>query len=499
MDGFRVFSFNEKYFPHPKNQIEDLKKRGRRVVPIIDPGVKVDAVYDVYQEIMQKDLCCRNTEGLPFIGFVWPGETVFPDFALPETREWWAGLVRKFAGNGIEGVWLDMHDPSTGCVDPGEMLFDRGRLPHEAWHNQYCLGMQKATREGMLRAHPTSRPFILSRSAFVSSARHTALWTGDNWSNRHHLRQCIPVSLSLSLSGMPFCGPDVPGFGGDADGELAAAWFKTCFLFPFFRNHSVKNSRDQEPWAFGDKIKAALRRFVRLRYKMLPYLYNLFIEQEAEGEPILRPVFYEFAEEEAAKTVDDEFFVGPSVLQAPVLEGGRDSREVFLPGESLRWFSPSEGTWIGGGQTVKAKENLHSTPLYIKEGSIIPMLRGEQENQEKNLASVEFHVFLPSDSLKEAACRYSFDDGETYGYRKGIRTGFRLVASASGRDLRVEIRDKTVDYIPCNAVFVLYGNFKRVILTDGVQQEHITAEKYSWDFLGKKLSCRRTKETVIRK
>lgn len=500
MDGFRVFSFNEKYFPHPKNQLEDLKKRGRRVVPILDPGIKVDPAYDVFRDGSQKDLFCKNSEGLPFVGFVWPGETVFPDFSLPETREWWASLVKKFAGNGIEGIWLDMHDPSTGCVDPSEMLFARGKLPHEAWHNQYCLGMQEATREGMLRAHPTSRPFILSRSAFVSSGRYTALWTGDNWSNRHHLKQCIPVSLSLSLSGLPFCGPDVPGFGGDADGDLATAWYKTCFLFPFFRNHSVKNSRDQEPWAFGEKTKAVLKRFIRLRYKMIPYLYNLFIEQENQGEPILRPLFYEFPEEEKdrAGTVD-EFLVGRSVLQAPVLAAGADSRTVRLPGENLRWFSPSDEAWLEGSQTVKAKEGPHSTPLYIREGSILPMLRGEAENQEKNLSAVEFHVFLSSDSLKEASCTYTFDDGETFGYRKGIKTSFRLTAAVSGKDLRVEIRDKTIDYIPCTVTFVLYGKFKKVVFADGLQEEHLATEKFGWDFLGKKLSCRRTKETVVRK
>ena len=470
------------------------------MVPILDPGVKVDPAYDVYRDGTQKNLFCRNSAGLPFIGFVWPGETVFPDFSLPETREWWTALVKKFAGNGIEGVWLDMHDPSTGCVDPGEMLFNRGKLPHEAWHNQYCLGMQEATREGLLQAHPTTRPFILSRSAFVSSGRLTALWTGDNWSNRHHLRQCIPVSLSLSLSGLPFSGPDVPGFGGDADADLAMAWYKTCFLFPFLRNHSVKGSRDQEPWAFGDKTKAVLRRFIRLRYKFLPYLYNLFIEQESRGEPILRPLFYEFPEEGKEKPVEvDEFLVGGSVLQAPVLEAGTDGRSVRLPGEGQRWFSPAAETWLEGDQTVKTKEGLHSTPLYIREGSILPLLRGEPEDQEKNLAAVEFHVFLSSDSVKEASCTYAFDDGETFGYRKGIRTSFRLTASVSGRDLRVEVRDKTIDYIPCTVTFVLYGKFKKVVFSDGLQEEHLATEKFSWDFLGKKLSCRRTKETVVRK
>jgi alpha-glucosidase len=501
MDGFRIFTFNEKYFPHPKNQIEDLKKRGRRVIPILDPGVKEDPGFDVYNELIKKNVYCRTAEGLPFIGMVWPGETVFPDFAAPEGREWWVGRVKKFAELGFEGFWIDMNDPSTGCVDPEDMLFGKGKISHEAYHNQYSLGIQKATWEGLREARPSARPFLVSRSAFISSSRYGAVWTGDNWSNRHHLRGCIPLCLNLSLSGIPFCGPDVPGFGGDADAALVAAWFKACFLFPFLRNHSVKGSRPQEPWAFGEKTKAVVRRYIRLRYKMLPYLYNLFIRQEERGEPILRPLFYDFPDtpETSLTRVEDEFLVGPSVLQAPVLDEGAGSRTLLLPGTGLRWFSASEGTWAEGNGVREVKESLHSTPLFFREGAIVPMLPGEPETQEKNLAAVEFHVFLAPETGATGDYTYTFDDGETPGYRKGMRTSFRLSAAVTGKILRVEVKDKTIDYLPCTLSFVLYGRFEKVVLLDSPREEHLVTEKAAWDFLGKKLTLRRTRETIVKK
>ena len=500
MDGFRIFSIDEKGFSHPSNQFQDLKRRGRRVVPILDPGIKADPDFDVYRDALKKNILCKTSEGLPFVGLVWPGETVFPDFSLAEAREWWAEQVRKLASNGIHGFWLDMNDPSTGAVDPSDMLFGGGRIPHEEYHNQYALGMQEASWDGLIRAHSAVRPFLVSRSAFISSSRYGAVWTGDNWSNRLHLRRCIPVCLNLSLSGLPFCGPDVPGFGGDADGPLAAAWFKTCFLFPFLRNHSVAGSREQEPWSFGAKTRDVLARYIRLRYKLMPYLYNLFIDQEERGEPILRPLFYHFDETPGVPLsgVADQFMVGPSILQAPLLEEKSDSRTVVLPGEGLRWFSAADGRWIDGGRIVQAGESAVSTPLFIREGAVIPMQEGVRENPDKTLAFVEFHVFLPADSQAEAEYVYSFDDGESFAYRKGFRTSFRLTAKTRDKTLRVEIRDKKPGHLPCELSFVLYGAFDKVVLLDGAKEAHLPTAKSSWDFLGRKVGIGRTREFLLK-
>ncbi len=498
MDGFRVFTWDEKKFSHPKNQVEDLKKRSRRVVPILDPGIKREESFDVYQEAMGKNLLCLTPEGRPFVGFVWPGETVFPDFSLPEAREWWAERVKKFLSAGIEGLWLDMNDPSTGSVDPQSMLFQRGKKPHAFYHNAYCLGMQKAVWEGFQKAFPGRRPFLISRSAFVSSSRFGGIWGGDNWSNRHHLSLSIPLCLGLSLSGQPFCGVDIPGFGGDADPELAIDWYKACFLFPLFRNHSVKGSKPQEPWQFGEKALSVIRDYICLRYRLLPYLYNLFAEEEETGDPILRPLFLEFPEdrEEAAPFLDTEFFVGPFLLHAPILEG--KEREVFLPGKGIRFYDWFNNRWEEGGTRVKAKAGLSSTPIFVREGTILPLQPAEASLMEKDLSAVELHLFLRKDTSVEGRYRYRFDDGETYGYRKGIRTEFSMVVTVAGDTVRVRLLEKSFHFKPCRISFVVYDRFEKVIVTDGIREEHLFTEKYTFQLPGKSLSLRRTRETVLK-
>lgn len=340
MDGYRVFTMNKTHFPDARAAMARLKSRGRRVVPILDPGVKREKGYAVYDDGRRAGVFCRNPQGGEFVGLVWPGRTVFPDFSLPEGRAWWARQVARFAATGIHGAWLDMNDPATGHADHLPMLFDRGRASHETFHNQYALGMAMASRAGFEKAHPGQRPFLLSRSGFTGISRYAALWTGDNYSNYHHLKGSIPCSLNLALSGVPFNGPDIGGFGGDTTPDLIVAWMKAGFLFPFCRNHTIAGSRQQEPWAFGPRVMRILRRYIRLRYALRPYLYNLFAAQEESGEAILRPLFYDFADTRALPLgrVDDQFMVGPAILQAPLVGAGQVSREVLLPGKAS-WYS----------------------------------------------------------------------------------------------------------------------------------------------------------------
>ncbi len=182
------------------------------MLPILDPGVKVDRHFDGYKSGKKAGVFCKNPAGGDFVGFVWPGTKVFPDFSMQEGRDWWANWTQKCVAElGITGVWIDMNDPSTGPSENGEMRFDRGKLPQEAYHNQYANGMAKATHTALRQIHPDARPFVLSRSGSMSINRYAALWTGDNYSNEYYMRMAIPTSLNLALSGVPFNGPDAGG------------------------------------------------------------------------------------------------------------------------------------------------------------------------------------------------------------------------------------------------------------------------------------------------
>lgn len=436
MREYRVFTFAKEHFPDPAGATARLAKGGRRVVPIIDPGVKLDGNYGVYQRGRKEHAFCLNPQRKEFVGLVWPGETVFPDFSLRKARQWWAREVAEFARCGIYGAWLDMNDPSTGPADNRDMLFDHGRKDHASYHSQYALGMAMATREGFLQAHPDQRPFLLSRSGFTGSNRYTAVWTGDNYSNYVHLKNSIPTTLNLALSGIPFNGPDAGGFGGDTTPELIMDWFKAGFLFPFFRNHTVKDSRRQEPWAFGSRVLKVLRRYIQLRYRFRPYLYQLFLEHERTGEAILRPLFYDF--EDTGKLplglVDDQFMVGASVLQAPFVEKEQKSRMVILPGRD-QWYDLSDGVWRSGNARIRVTARQVETPIFVRDATILPLARLDPTSSAFHGEQVDFHIFLSGNGT--TSTRYEFDDGMTFAFTKGRHSIVEITAERTKDRLAV--------------------------------------------------------------
>ncbi|MDX6765825.1 MAG: glycoside hydrolase family 31 protein [Candidatus Methylacidiphilales bacterium] len=488
MENFKVFSFNPAHFRNVRKDLAGLRKKGRRVVAILDPGVKMEKGYPIYDEGSREGHFCLNLEKKEFVGHVWPGETVYPDFSQKKTRDWWARHVAEFARQGIAGSWIDMNDPSVAGAEPFDMLFRGGRANHSSFHNQYALGMARATRDGFLQAHPNRRPFVISRSGFIGQCRYSAIWNGDNVSNYFHLKNSIPMTLNLALSGIPYNGPDVPGFARNASPQLAIDWYKTAFLFPFMRNHSEFACDPQEPWRYGPKVLGVIRHYVRLRYKMLPYLYNLFIRQEATGEAIMRPLFHDFEDTRALPLgkVDDQFLIGPDVMQAPVVEENQKSRSVLLPGKK-RWFSALEGEWVQGGRRITAAAGDRSTPLYFREGAIVPMKAGERGDPANDLARIEFHVFLARESKGSYHNNYIFDDGETFDYRRRKQTELEIKMENSRKGLKIDVRTVQLGYKPCRFRVVLYADFPEVLVTLNGRGVKTGWRRRRWTLTGKSI------------
>lgn len=454
MRGFRVFTVDQGAFPMGVPEtLGKLAPNRRRVVPILDPGVKLDPDFDHYRSGLRQGIFCMGPEGKPYVGMVWPGETVFPDFSMPEGRAWWAERTRSFfLDHGFSAAWIDMNDPSTGTVDTGAMLWRRGTLPHLAFHNQYALGMQMASYDGFRAAHPDRRPFFLSRSGSFGTSRFSAVWTGDNVANRFYLKASIPCTLNLSLSGIPFNGPDVGGFLFDSHEPLMVDWIKAGFLFPFFRIHNGMSFRDQEPWTYSPPALRTIRHYIRLRYKLLPYLYQQFIAHEAEGTPILRPVAYHYPD---AEDHDDQFLAGESILQAPFVDEPR-TRTVTLPGKRS-WFCARTGEWKAPGEH-EVQADRTSTPLFFRDGAIIPASPGEPRDNQRDLRRVEFHVFLTEGANAESD--YVADDGETLAYQRGEASKLHVRASLKDGKLSVRFEQIESGYGVIEPSFVAYGAVK---------------------------------------
>ncbi len=465
MDRYKVFTTSRQHFGDVRADLEQLHERGRRVVPILDPGVKVEPGDPLAQSGLDAGIFCLNPEGEPYVGFVWPGRTWFPDFSLPEGRAWWAAQVRDFRELGFDGAWIDMNDPATGAAELDDMRFQRGQWPHGTYHNVYGTGMAEATRAGFEAARPEERAFVLSRSASTGASRWTAVWTGDNWSNWHHLRTCIHGTLNLALSGLPFNGPDVPGFGGNADRELAIAWYKVCFLFPFLRNHSSLHSVRQEPWAFGAETLEIVRHYVRLRYKFLPYLYQLWVAQAADGSAVLRPLLHDFGMQEGLglDQVDDQFLVGPDILQAPLVHLGQQRRLAVLPGAG-RWLDAGSGQFLPGGRVVPVHSAPEFTPMFLREASLLPLQPGERRDQDNNLADIELHAVLGRDCTDEATLLYVADDGHSQSWRDGARSRHALRARRQGDTLHLYVDTLAQGWRPLRL---------RVVGYDGADTVHL--------------------------
>ncbi len=466
MRGYRVFTFEQdQNFPDLENNLKAIQANGgRRVIPIIDPGVKAEVGYEVYDSGHQADIFCKNPQGQEFIGLVWPGETVFPDFSTAQGRTWWIEQVKKFAGKGISGAWLDMNDPAVGSALCQDMLFNDGKDSHYTYHNQYGMGMARASRDGFALAHPNDRPFILSRSGFTGSSKYAAIWTGDNISNYHYLKYSISCTLNLALSGIPFNGSDAGGFAGDTNADLIVDWFKTGFLFPFFRNHNMFLGEAQEPWSFDKQTLTILRYFIRMRYRLRPYLYNLFAIHEESGAAILRPLFYEFSGSEnlPLDRIDTQFMVGESIMQAPFVDEGAKTGEIILP--AANWYSPLDYGWLEGNCRRQVTNEKLTTPIYFREGAIIPMAQEVTGDHTFNATEVQFQLFFRNNGSLTNEYIYIFDDGQSYDYRSGKRSRLKLTVTAENGELIINTQLIEDGYGDCQYDFAVYDEFSKVTI-----------------------------------
>lgn len=405
MEGFRVFTFHHSRFPNPRGLTEKLAQRNVKPVSIIDPGVKVDAGYFVYDEGMAQGHFARNPDGTVYEGQVWPGPAVFPDFTREKTRAWWGEKVQAMAAVGIRGIWNDMNEPAnfTGQI-PEDVRFAAGS--HAEIHNVYGHLMAQATYEGLRKAD-NRRPFVLTRACFAGSQRYCSGWTGDNHSLWAHMQLSLTQMMNLGLSGMFMVGSDVGGFGSDTTPELLIRWFQLGAISPFFRDHYAKGARKQEPFAFDTATMDACRTALDLRYHLLPYLYDL----AHEDMPILRPLVLEFPEDPLCRELTDQCMLGDRLLAAPVMTPGVTARAVYLP--KGVWFDYYTGKRYSGGRYVLAEAPLDRMPLFARAGAVIPVSVGKPQSVE-DITEVVLEVFPGSGRY----VHYT-DDGETMAYQEG--------------------------------------------------------------------------------
>ncbi len=427
MEHCKVFTWDESNYGKKGELFASLRDRGVKPVAIIDPGTKLEQGYFMHDEGIANDYFVKATDGTVYVNAVWPGDSNFPDFGRSEVRQWWADKHQILVDMGVGGVWNDMNEPASfhGELPQDVVFYDEDRKTnHAEMHNVYGHLMSQSTYKG-LRAQTGKRPFVITRACYAGSQKYATVWTGDNQSLWHHLQMVIPQLCNLGISGFAFAGTDVGGFGADCTPELMSRWIEAACFSPLFRNHSAKGTKQQEPWRFGKEVVDISRKYIELRYRFLPYIYDLFYQGETTGLPVMRPLVLEYPNDPKVRNLNSEFMVGSRMLVAPVLEQGATKRMVYLP--QGVWYDYWTGERVEGNQYIIREAPIDVCPIYVREGSIIPTYDVVQFVGEKAYK----HLTLLVTPGRGQYVHFQ-DNGEDYAYKNGAYNLYRFTTDENG-------------------------------------------------------------------
>jgi alpha-glucosidase len=481
-DRNRPFTVNTRTLPDLPKALATLHAMQFHVVAITDLHI-ADAPgqgYAPYDSGVKGDNFLHRPDGSVYVGSVWPGPSVFPDFTRAQSRTWWGSLYKPFVGMGFDGFWNDMNEPSifdspTGTIpldvlhridEPG---FCARTATHAEIHNVYGMENSRATYDGLRKIEPDKRPFVLTRATYAGGQRYAATWTGDNSSTWNHLRMTSPMLKSLGISGFSFSGADVGGFAGTATPDLLTKWIEISTFQPIDRDHTEKGTGDQEPWAGGADQENIRRRFIEERYRLMLYLYTLAEETVHTGMPMMRPLFLDYPDAARDKHpididqgVESEFLLGHDLLIAPSpYLDAPDAYTVEFP--SAAWYDYWTGERIPLPATdadpepnapppaiaqVALSANMHpsldSLPVYVRAGAILPIEPLVQSTEETPHGPLTLRVYAGDD------CRGSLytDDGESFAYERGDFLKMSFTCTVTSKEIRISISRHEGSFIP---------------------------------------------------
>lgn len=435
MERYKDFTTDDEKFPDFKDFTAEMKKRGIRLVPIIDAGVKIEEGYDVYKEGVKNGYFCKKENGENFTAAVWPGRVHFPDFLNDDARKWFGDKYRFLLDQGIEGFWNDMNEPAifysdehlkevfekiedykgknldintffefkdlVGTIDNNPVdyrsfyhNFHGKNIRHDKVHNLFGFYMTRAAGEAFDRYRKDKgtdkRYLMFSRSSYIGMHRYGGVWTGDNKSWWSHILLAMQQMPGLNMSGFLYTGSDTAGFGDDTTEDLAMRWTEFSIFTPLFRNHSCEGTRRQELYYFDDvregkdnPVKAHtdtshiddFRKIVELRYALLPYIYSEFMKAAKNYDMYFRPLAFEYAGDTRALETEDQLMVGDYMMIAPVYKQNANGRYVYVPEDMrllrFRSFDDYDEEEIAKGDHY-VKAGINETLIFLKKGYKLP-------------------------------------------------------------------------------------------------------------------------------
>jgi alpha-glucosidase len=463
-DRNRPFTVNKTAYPDLKGLVSDLKAEGVQLVTIADLHVAYapNQGYTPYDTGVAGNHFVHSADGSVFVGKVWPGPSVFPDFTDTSARRWWGTQFEPFVADGVAGFWNDMNEPSVFDTPNLTMPLDNvhriasddfapRNASHAEIHNVFGLENIRATYDGVRALRPDARAFVMTRAAYAGGQRYAATWTGDDSSTWDHLKLSVHQLINLGLSGFSYVGADVGGFTGGPSPELMTRWFEIAAFTPIFRDHSAKDTPRAEPWVDGPEHLAIRRRFVEERYRLMPYIYALADQNARSGDPLMRPVFYDYPQLLSAQCDQSmAFTLGSALLIAPPPKPeSPESYDVCLP--SGGWYDLWTGRPVvaaGGAagtiDTVHEKPRLDYLPVYVRAGSILPSQPLVQSTAETPDGPLQLDIYPGAD------CHGALylDDGTSMAFQKGFYLRQAVRCSMGPDGLRIAFARREGRYKP---------------------------------------------------
>ncbi|MDD2980641.1 MAG: glycoside hydrolase family 31 protein [Hespellia sp.] len=370
------WKFDEKKFPDVEEMTRNLHKQGFKIslwqLPYIEKG---SISHEVYEEAMKKGYFAANQNGnLQFAhGLI--------DLTNPEAVGWYKNeLIKPLLRKGIDVIKADFGESAPA-------FFKYAGKEGSEMHNLYALLYNKTIYEATKEEKGEENALIWARSAWAGSQKYPVHWGGDSGTDFGSMASSLKGCLNASLSGIPFWSSDIGGFFFESNPVLYTRWSQ----FGMFCSHArLHGFYTREPWAFGEEVLDIFRQYAKLRYRLIPYIYNYSMKAVREGIPIHRAMMYAFPEDKNTRDLDTQYMFGRDILVAPVLNESGYS-EVYLP----------EGTWtdyhtdeiLPGNQWIKRTVPLDIMPIYIRENAILPM--GEEMNyvEEHMQDTYEIHLY----------------------------------------------------------------------------------------------------------
>ena len=351
-------------WPDPEDMIGDFKAAGIKTILITEPYFTLNSTH--YHFVSQNHWFGNRSSGETYVlDNFWAGPAALMDFTKPETLNWMWNYYKARKEEGVAGWWSDLGEPE---LHPDDMIHQGGSARQV--HNLLSLLWAQSLYDHYQTDYPGERAFNLIRSGYAGMQRYATFpWSGDVQKTWEGLQAQIPIMLGMGMSGVGYMGSDIGGFVGDLNEELYTRWMQFGTFSPIMRAHGVNEIT--EPVYFSEPYRSMVKKFINLRYQMLPYVYTLAWKNTTTGRPLALPMDYFEPENTFLHNINDQYLWGENLLVAPVLEEGQTNRSVLIP--VGKWIDFTDNKTYSGEQIIDVSAPLDQIPILVKAGSFIPL------------------------------------------------------------------------------------------------------------------------------